>query len=63
MGDERDGCAGYYRLPRGGSSLYRVEAVRDCQARCDKTPPNTGLTMSQRKPNGLLSLGRWTVKA
>jgi hypothetical protein len=24
---------------------------------------NTGLTMSQQKPNGLLSLGRWTAKA
>jgi len=23
----------------------------------------TGLTMSQQKPNGLLSLGRWTAKA
>ncbi|WP_167558565.1 hypothetical protein [Bradyrhizobium canariense] len=24
---------------------------------------NTDLTMSQQKPNGLLSLGRWTAKA
>jgi hypothetical protein len=24
---------------------------------------NTGLTMSQQKPSGLLSLGRWTAKA
>jgi hypothetical protein len=50
-------------LHRGGSPLYCVDAVRDCVARCDKTPPNTGLTMSQQKPSGLLSLGRWTAKA
>src|ERR1700720_3704780 len=24
---------------------------------------NTGLTMSQQRPSGLLSLGRWTAKA
>jgi hypothetical protein len=26
-------------------------------------PGNAGLTMSQQKPNGMLSLGRWSAKA
>ena len=46
-----------------GSSNLKGLCARDCQARCDKTPPNTGLTMSQQRPSGLLSLGRWTAKA
>ena len=33
-----------------GTSNLKGLCARDCQARCDKTPPNTGLTMSQQTP-------------
>jgi len=36
--------------------------VQRCLTKNDGTR-NTGLTMSQQKPNGLVSLGRWTAKA
>ena len=44
----------------------KADALSDCGAKLlvvDNAFANTGLTMSQQKPSGLLSLGRWTAKA
>jgi hypothetical protein len=40
----------YVIVSRGAMSSY-------------ESAENTGLPMSQQKPSGLLSLGRWTAKA
>ena len=52
------------RGSKGGSTGRRAYVIVSPGAVSSyESAGNTGLTMSQQKPSGLLSLGRWTAKA